>query len=284
MDCHSAARVGATLLILLASVIPTARAQQRPLRTEDPEPVPAGHVRAQAGIDWLHDERFPLSGIEGDLFRLPYLELAFGLGSIAEFQVASGFNFFHVDEVRLAPLSEDLDFTGDTTTDIEDPVIGTKIRMVRETARVPAVGFRVATRIPSASNESGLGNDAFDWFLTLLAGKSLGATRLVGNFGMGVLSIPTEGDRQNDVLTYGLSVVHAATGSLSLVGEVNGRVDVKGETPAGTEDRGRALVGFRWAVGLLRVDGGLLTGLHSDDPDLGATAGVTWEFEAFSTR
>ncbi|HUP00854.1 MAG TPA: hypothetical protein VM737_04955 [Gemmatimonadota bacterium] len=275
-----------SLLLFLAS---TALAQQRPLRTEDPEPVPAGHVRAQAGVDGLRDMSFPVSGLRGDLVRLPYLELGFGLGEIAEFQLASGFNLFRVDEVRPAPLSDDLDFTGDTTTDIEDPVIGTKIRMVRETPRGPSLGFRVATRLPSASNESGLGKDAFDWYLTLLAGKSFGATRLVGNFGMGVLSIPTDGDRQNDVLTYGVSVVHSATPSLALVGELNGRADVKGETPPGTEDQGRALVGFRWALGnapqgALRLDGGILTGLHTDDPDLGGTIGMTWEFEGFSAR
>lgn len=252
--------------------------------THDPEPIPAGHVRAQAGIDWLHEERFPISGLEGELVRLPYLEFGFGLGSVAEFQLASGFNIFFVDGARPAPLSDDLDFTGDTTTDIEDPVVATKIRLQRERPGWPAVGFRVSTRLPSASNESGLGNDATDWYLTLLAGKSFGPTRVVGNFGMGVLSIPTQGDRQNDVLTYGLSVAGAATPSLTIVGELNGRVDVKGETPPGTEDTGRALVGVRWKIGVLRLDAGVLAGLHSADPDVGVTVGVTWGIERFSAQ
>lgn len=271
------------LTVVFSLATDTARGQERPLATQDPEPIPAGHIRAQAGVDWLHDEEFPVSGLRGELVRLPYLELAFGLGSVAEFQLASGFNVFFVKEARFAPLSGDLDFTGDTTTDIEDPVVATKIRLQRETDRAPAVAFRVATRLPSASNESGLGNDTIDWFLALFAGKSFGPTRLVGNFGMGVLSIPTQGDRQNDVLTYGFSVTRAATSSLTFLGEVNGRVDVKGETPPGTEDRGQALLGVRWTLGALRLDAGVLTGIHSADPDLGATVGVTWETARFSS-
>jgi len=264
-----------------------ARAQQRPLVTEDPEPITAGEVRVEAGIDWLHDESFPLSGLSGELFRLPHLDLTFGLSGIAEFQLDSGFQLMVVDdEDPGAPLAEDLDFTGDTTTDIVDPVIGTKIRLHHETRLRPAMGFRVATRVPSASNESGLGNDSFDWFLTVLAGKSFGPTRVVGNFGMAVLSIPTEGDRQNDVLTYGLSATHRLESGLEILGEVNGRVDSKGATPAGTENRARAVAGLRTAgrefrEGELQWYGAVLVGLEEDDPDVGITLGATYRFRGF---
>lgn len=270
------------LIVVLAGVFgaATARAQQRPLRTEDPAPIPAGAILVEIGVDIEGDRRFPLSGLEGDLFRLPYLGLSFGLGNVAEFQVDAGFNLLRVDDRDPAPLAEDLDFTGDTTTDIEDPVVATKLRLLSETRRGPAVGLRVATRLPSASNESGLGTDTIDWFMTVLAGKTLGSVRVAANFGLGVLPFPQQGDRQNDVLTGGLSLAWRHAGGMELVGEVNGRIDVKGETPVGTEDRGQLRVGARFPLGSFlggraRLDGGLLVGLTDAEPDLGATIGLT---------
>lgn len=254
--------------------------QERPLRTEDPAPIPAGAILLETGVDLEFGRRFPLSGLDGDLYRLPYLGFSFGLGDVAEFQVDAGFNLLHVRDRDPAPLAEDLDFTGDTTTDIEDPIVATKLRLIREGRRRPAVGLRVATRIPSASNESGIGTDTIDWFMTLLAGKSLGDVRILASFGLGVLPFPLQGDRQNDVLTGGLAFLWRAGEELDLVGEVNGRIDVQGGTPVGTEDRGQARLGGRLGLGQLlgagvRLDAGVVVGLADVDPGIGATVGLT---------
>lgn len=274
------ARVFLLVVIAALSGAAAARAQQRPLRTEDPTPISGGALLVELGVDVEIDRRFPLSGLEGDLYRLPYLGLSFGLGDVAEFQVDAGFNLVHVRDRDPAPLTEDLDFTGDTTTDIEDPVVATKLRLLRETRRVPAVALRVATRLPSASNESGIGNDTIDWFMTVLAGKTLSDLRVVANFGLGVLPIPLQGDRQNDVLTGGLSVAWRQAGGLEIVGEVNGRIDVEGEPPVGTEDRGQLRLGARYPLGALldgriRLDAGVLVGLTEVEPEVGATIGLT---------
>lgn len=256
------------------------RGQERPLRTEDPAPIPSGAILLETGVDLEFGRRFPLSGLEGDLYRLPYLGFAFGLGDVAEFQVDAGFNLLHVRDREPAPLAEDLDFTGDTTTDIEDAIVATKLRLIREGRRRPAVALRVATRIPSASNESGIGTDTIDWFMTLLAGKSLGDVRFLANFGLGVLPFPLQGDRQNDVLTGGLAFLWSAAEGIDVVGEVNGRMDVQGSTPVGTEDRGQARLGGRLEIGRLlgagvRLDGGVVVGLADVDPGIGATLGLT---------
>ncbi|MEJ2152322.1 MAG: hypothetical protein P8Y29_05090, partial [Gemmatimonadota bacterium] len=186
-----------------------------------------------------------------------------------------------VDSATEAPLSDDVDFTGDTTTDIEDPVIATKILLQHETRHSPAIGFRVATRLPSASNESGLGNDTIDWFLTLLAGKTLGRTRIVANLGAAVLSIPTQPARQNDALTLALSITQRATPTVDIVAEAGGRLDVKGQTPLGTEERGEVRIGARYHADSMRLDAGTIIGLGADDPEFGLTFGVTYTFDAF---
>jgi hypothetical protein len=116
--------------------------------------------------------------------------------------------------------------------------------------------------------------------MTLLAGKSLGDVRFLANFGLGVLPFPLQGDRQNDVLTGGLAFLWSAAEGVDVVGEVNGRMDVQGSTPVGTEDRGQARLGGRLEIGRLlgagvRLDGGVVVGLADVDPGIGATLGLT---------
>jgi hypothetical protein len=116
--------------------------------------------------------------------------------------------------------------------------------------------------------------------MTLLAGKTVGDVRVAVNFGMGVLPFPLQGDRQNDVLTGGLSLAWRRPGGTQVVGEINGQIDVKGETPVGTEDRGQLRLGLRHPLGRFfgaqtRLDGGVLFGLTDVEPDVGATLGIT---------
>src|SRR5688572_14688174 len=47
-----------------------ALAQQRPLLTEDVDITPEGTVEVSAGVDFLQNVKFPLSGLKGDLTRV----------------------------------------------------------------------------------------------------------------------------------------------------------------------------------------------------------------------
>ncbi|HJR60999.1 MAG TPA: hypothetical protein VJ813_16430 [Vicinamibacterales bacterium] len=261
-----------------------AHAQQRPLVTEDPETIGSGLVLLEGGVDHLREIFYPVSGLTGNLLRLPTLGVSFGISPIAEIQIDGGlYNRLTVTDREDAPLSSILDFTGDRTTSIEDLVIGTKIRVLSETAGRPAVGFRFATKLPNASNESGLGLDTTDFYASLLIGKTVQSIRVVGNAGVGVLADPTEGGRQNDVLTYGLSLARAVRQGLEVVGEVNGHLDVRdGDPPPGTDTRGAMRLGGRFTKGTVRVDAGLIVGMTSRDPSIGFTAGLTWVFRGFT--
>jgi hypothetical protein len=108
------------------------------------------------------------------------------------------------------------------------------------------------------------------------------SVRFVGNIGLGILGDPTRGDRQNDVLTYGLSFARAVTTAAEVVGEVNGRADVRsGEPPPGTESRGTVRFGGRYTIGTLRADAAILFGVTSTDPQWGFAMGITYVFNAF---
>jgi len=272
---------GAFALVTLLSR--PALAQQRPLVTEDPEPVGAGRVLLEGGVDLAHNEQYPVSGLQGNLLRLPTLGLSIGISSIAELQIDGGFyNRLSIHERRPAALSSLLTVTGTTTHDVEDIVIGTKIRIAPEGVSRPGVGFRFATRLPNAGNESGLGLDTTDFFARILLAKTVQSVRIVGNVGLGILGDPTRGDRQNDVTMYGISFARALTQAAEVVGEINGRWDTRnGEPPPGTESRSVARFGARYTIGGWRADGALLFGLTSRDTSVGVTGGFTYVFNAF---
>jgi hypothetical protein len=261
----------------------SASAQQRPLVTEDPETIGAGRVLVEAGVDWGRNATYPASGLEGHLVRVPLIGLSAGISSIAEVQIDGGFhNSLNITERNIAPLSSMVTATGDSTSSVEDFVIGTKVRLLAETAARPAFGLRFATRLPNASNESGLGLDTTDFLASVLAAKTVQSVRIVGNVGVGILGDPTRGDRQNDVVTYGLSFARALTQAAEVVGEVNGHVSTRsGIPPPGTESRGMVRLGARYTVGAWRADAALLFGVTSRDPSVGVATGFTYVFSAF---
>lgn len=270
--------------VALVSLASTARAQQRPLVTEDPETVGSGIVLLEGGLEYGHDQFFPASGLTGNVLKLPVLGVSFGLSSIAEVHVSGGlYNHLSITKTEPAPLSNMLTVTGDSTSDVEDIVVATKIRLLSETSGRPAMGLRFATRLPNASNESGLGLDTTDFHVLGTVGKTVQSIRVVGNFGLGILGDPTRGDRQNDVLLYGLSLARAIQQGLEVVGEINGRANTRStDAPVGTESRSVMRIGTRYTRGALRVDGALLFGLTSFDPSYGFTVGATYVFKAFT--
>jgi hypothetical protein len=273
-------RLVAAAVLLWASPV---AAQQRPLLTEDPETIGAGRVLVEAGFDYGRGVEYPASGLEGHLFRFPVLGVSVGISSIAEIQVDGGlYNRLSITERGPAPLADMVTATGDSTSSVEDIVIGTKVRLVSEGVTRPGFGFRFATKLPNASNESGIGLDTTDFFASVLVAKTVQSVRVVGNAGVGILGDPTRGDRQNDVVTYGLSFARALTQRAEAVGEINGRLDTRsGDPPPGTDSRSVARLGARYTLGGWRGDVALLFGLTSRDPAVGVAAGFTYVFNAF---
>lgn len=276
-------RLCAGACLLACVTASTAWAQQRPLLTEDPEPIGAGRLLIEGGIDFARDQQYPVSGLEGHLLRMPTLGVSIGISSIAEIQIDGGlYNRLSIKTREAAPLSSLLTVSGDTTSDVQDLIVATKVRILSERAGRPALAFRFATELPNASNESGLGDDTTDFYASLIAAKTVQSIRVVGNFGLGILMDPTEGARQNDVVTYGVSFARALTDRGELVGELNGRISTRdGGAFPGTETRGLLNLGGRYTTGSFRLDAGIYFGLHTVDPTFGVTGGFTYVFNAF---
>src|SRR5262249_10893669 len=111
---------GAAVLAACLGRPDCALAQQRPLVTEDPEPIGAGRVLIEGGVDVAHDQEYPVSGLTGNLWRIPTFGVSVGLSSIAELQIDGGFDRLHITERKRAPLSSLVTVTGDDTHDAED--------------------------------------------------------------------------------------------------------------------------------------------------------------------
>ena len=275
-------RMLSAVFVLLMFAGP-ASAQQRPLVTEDPEPIGAGRVLIEGGLDLQHDYQNPVSGLKGNLVSLPTIGISFGLSSIAELQIDGGiYNNLSISSRNPnAPNAGLLTVTGDSVHDVSNTVLATKIRLLPETASRPAVGIRFATKLGNASNEKGIDLDSTDVSGTVLVAKTMQSIRVVGNIGAAILSNPTSGIGHNDDLIYGLSFARAVTQEAELVGELNGRVSTRINAFPGTESRGILKVGGRYTHGPVRFDAGVFFGLTTIDPTIGFTAGFTYVFDAF---
>ena len=128
MPSRNARQLGLALA-LSAMLGAPAWAQQRPLVTEDPEAVGLGLVLLEAGFDYFRDQPYPVSGLEGHVLRLPTLGVSIGVSSIAEIQIDGlSYQRLRITQRQAAPLSGLLDVAGDTTSDMDDIVIGAKVQ------------------------------------------------------------------------------------------------------------------------------------------------------------
>jgi hypothetical protein len=272
--------------LAIALMCSRASGQSRPLVTEDPETVGSGQILVEAGVDYAHDSFYPASGLKGNLWRVGSFGFSFGVSPIAEIQLDGGLRDSLTITGRFpAPLSGMLTVTGDHTSDFPDASIGAKVRFMAETATRPSMAVKFSTRLPNEGNESGLGLDTTEFNFGLALGKTVESTRIVGNFGFGILPDPVRGDSQNDVINYGVSVARAVRNGVEVVGEFNGRLNTRsGTPPVGTESRSVMRIGSRYTHGAVRFDAALLFGVTKIDPTWGFTTGLTWVFKAFNVQ
>ena len=259
-------------------------AQQRPLQTQDPEPIGAGNVLLAAGFDSGTGVLFPASGLEGTLTRVPVFDMKFGISPIADIELSGGpYQRLDITNRYDAPLAGQVAVDGGSTHSVVDISIGAKVRLLGERARRPSVAFLFSTRLPNSKHPSGLGLNTTDFFASFAVGKTIAGCRVAGDLGVGILPSPIDGQSQNDVLTYGLSLTRRVGSQVEVLGELAGRSSTRsGEPPPGTGSRRSVLVGARYHRGAMRLDGGMTFGMTEMDATVGVTAGVSWMFKAWS--
>ncbi len=272
-----------TLLLLFVLVTSDARAQQRPLLTEDVDIIPTGTLRVEAGIDFVQDIKFPLSGLRGDLTRVGVVSLNIGLAPNVEVQIDGvAQNFLSINSQTLpSPINLNLTPGALSTNDTGDFTLSTKIKIRNETRRSPSLGFRFGVQLPNSNETRGLGTNSTNAYGTILVGKKFGSDNrlnMFGNLGLAILNAPTEQFTQNDVLLYGIAGLYRFNRSINIAGEINGRANTRGRrAPLGTESQSEARLGVQIKTSGLRFDFAGIAGLTEFSPRTGLTFGVTYD-------
>lgn len=274
----------ACFALLIAPLCATfAAAQQRPLLTEDVDIIPQGTVRIEAGIDFFQNAKLPLSGLAGDLTRVGDIGINVGLAPNVEFQLEGVVQNFLSINSRTNPSPIPLSFApnANSTNDVGDFRLSTKIKLRNETRRTPSLGFRFGVDLPNSNQARGIGTNQTNTYGMILFGKKFGQDarfNTFGNLGIGILTAPTRSFTQNDVLLYGLAGIYRLNRQINLAGEVNGRASTrKGNAPLGTEPLSQARLGLQVKASGLRFDFAGIAGLNSFSPRTGVTFGVTYD-------
>ncbi|MGH9902210.1 MAG: hypothetical protein ACRD68_10430 [Pyrinomonadaceae bacterium] len=270
-------------LLLSLSCVAVARAQQRPLITEDVDVLPQGTMRVEAGIDFLQNAKFPASGLTGDLTRIGVIGVHIGLSPNVELQIEGvAQNFLSINSASPNPAIPRGFAPGtNSTNDTGDFTLATKIKLRSESRRGPSLGFRFGVQLPNSSEGRGIGVNQTNAFGTVLFGKKFGRDgrlNTFGNLGLGIFSAPTESFTQNDMLLYGFAGILRLNRQFSLAGEINGRANTRGgRAPLGTEPLSEARLGLQVRATGLRFDFAGIAGLTDFSPRSGITFGVTYD-------
>jgi hypothetical protein len=263
------------LCLLLAA---PASAQVRTFNVEDAAPLAAGTATLSIGASWGHDHVEPTYGLRGTLLQAPIVEGAVSLAGVAELQVSGGLKTLWIDDRFDGPMSSVLDIPGDRSSAPQDVVVATKVRLCTARGARPAMSARLATKLPNAGNESGLGSDTTDFALQLLATWRTAAWRVSAHLGAAVVGDPSQLGVQHDPTLYGLGVARSIAARLEVVGEVSGHWLPGHPRRPGSEDRADARVGVRRTSGRWHTDLALVAGLTSIDASVGAALTVARTF------
>jgi hypothetical protein len=273
-------------LLFIATAASTAAAQQRPLLTEDVDIIKPGFIRIETGFEFLQDQRFPLSGLRGDLSKIADTRLSFGMAPNVEFQIEwTVQNLLSIDSRMTSAIPLKLGANSNDTNDVGDVTLWMKMKLRNETNRMPGIGFRFGVQLPNTDQTRGIGTNTTNIFSMITAGKRLAGQKLnlFGNIGLGILQAPINEFTQNDVLMFGLAGIYTVSDDLNIVGEVNGYHSTRKRTPLGTEDFSQARIGAQLRALGVRFNAAGIFGLSKNAPRTGLALGVTYDWDAFET-
>lgn len=274
-----------TILTAIFCLSLSALSQQRPLITEDVDTVPEGAVRISAGVDFLQDAKFPLSGLKGDLTRVGDVRVSVGFAPNVEFQIEGVVQNVLAINSAQNPAPIPLSVGTNSTNGIGDFTLSTKIKLRNESRNLPAIGFKLGVELPNSDQSKGIGVNQTNVFGRILVQKKFGRkagldprANIFGNIGIGILTAPLERFSQNDVLLYGLAGIFRVTKNVNIATEVNGRTNTRsGNVPLGTESISQFRIGAQIKASNLRFDTAGIFGLTKNSPRTGITFGVTYQ-------
>jgi hypothetical protein len=249
------------LALAAASSAATARAQTRPLATEEAHTAPRGRITLEAGAQAIRDEPNFLTGRPRDRWDAPELRLVFSPADNVEVDV---------EWTARVGARGDADF-GDVS-DFGDVALRAKVRLAGDAGSGGALAARFGVTLPQTSFGNGLGPNTLRMAAQLLGSKALGAAVLHLNGGLALHDEPLRAHEQRDFFAYG-AALEAPLGALTILGEVAG---LAGRGAPGADSRAEARAGARIGRGGLVGDAAVRRGIGDAAGGWGVTAGVRW--------
>jgi hypothetical protein len=173
-------------------------------------------------------------------------------------------------EADLDSVISETDDGGSRMTGVGDTRIGFQVVALKDTEQHPALAFAYYVKLPTASEEKGLGTGRFDHRIVLLLSKKFGAVDMDLNGGYLIVG------RENES-----GWVTGGQGALSFSGEFENGFGLESELSGQTKDD--ILPKGLYALGAItykvnrrfRLDGGMRFGLTEESPRVGVFAGMT---------
>jgi hypothetical protein len=224
----------------------------RPGVANPAEPHQAGVLQLEYGYDGI------FRGEDFDKQQTAPLALRFAASDRVLFE-------FNLDTVK-----SETDLTGTRMTGIGDVRLGFQLTALKDTSQHPALAFGYLVKLPTASQQKGLGTGRVDHKIILLLSKKLGEVDMDIN---GAYLIVGREDEPGWVT--------GGQGAISFSGQFKNGFGLQGELSGQSKDD--ILPPGVYALGALTyrvnrrliLDGGMRFGLNPDAPRYGVFAGLT---------
>jgi len=239
----------------------TARAQTRPLQTEEAATARQGTIVFETGVDLMRNEPNFITGEERTRFDGPLLRLVWSPADTVE-----------IDLEWVAKVAAFDDPTFGDVSDWGDVTLRAKTRFVDESTHGYGLSARFNVTLPETNFGNGLGPNALRMSAQMLLSKC-GRVCVHANAGLGINDEVGRPHEQRDFLHYGLALTGPNGSGLTPVAELAG---LAGNGRPGAAARSEIRAGARWQRGRVRWDAALRRGLAKADGDWGVTAGLAW--------
>ncbi|MDT4898202.1 MAG: hypothetical protein QOH25_3279 [Acidobacteriota bacterium] len=269
------------LFVLLLVLMPaTLRAQQMSIPVTDTLPSPAAQKSQDEEEDFIKPSR-PGVALPAEIQKAGVLQLEYGYDGnfrAEEFRKdqSAPLTFRFAASSRLL-LEFDLDTVksqtdegGERETGIGDTRLGFQVVALKDTEKHPALAFAYYIKLPSASEEKGLGTGRVDHKFVTLVSRKLGQVDM--DLNGAILFVGREGAS---------GWVTGGQGALAFSGEFENGFGLQGELSGQTKDDVQpkglfALTAVTYKANRrLIFDAGMRAGLNSKSPRFGIFAGLT---------
>ncbi len=255
--------------LVAVSALP-ARAQTRPLLTEQASTAAAGTLVFETGFDVIADEASYVTGIERTSWSGPLLRLVYSPAGNVELDLEW--------VARVGEWGEE-GRGGAQSSDWGDVTLRAKWRIVEGRGGGPTLGARFGIALPETKYNDkqfrplGLGPNTLRMFVEALLTQPLGRARLHVDLGLFLPDEVLRPHEQRDFLSFGVAVERPVQRRLAVLAEVAGQA---GPGVPGTRPRSEARVGLRFGSGRLKWDAAVRRGIAGADGTWGVTVGLAW--------